>query len=135
MGGEISVDSMPGRGSTFAFTARFGLQPHPPETTAASPPAVLRGLPVLVVDDNATNRRILEEWLRGSARDCRVIVASIGAAIAGLAAAGFGAPTFGVLLIGALAFAASLTVIFWSSNRSYRYYGPSVEPRFPSPKG
>src|SRR5207253_10265453 len=65
MGGEITVDSEPGRGSTFAFTARFGLQPHPPETAAASPPAVLRGLPVLIVDDNATNRHILEEWLRG----------------------------------------------------------------------
>jgi PAS domain S-box-containing protein len=65
MGGGIALDSVPGRGSTFAFTARFGLQPHPPETTAASPPAVLRGLPVLIVDDNATNRNILEEWLRG----------------------------------------------------------------------
>ncbi|HEV3256840.1 MAG TPA: response regulator, partial [Gemmataceae bacterium] len=65
MGGEITVDSEPGRGSTFAFTARFGLQPHPPKTAAASPPVVLRDLPVLIVDDNATNRHILEEWLRG----------------------------------------------------------------------
>jgi PAS domain S-box-containing protein len=65
MGGEITVDSEPRRGSTFAFTARFGLQPHPPETAAASPPAVLSGLRVLIVDDNATNRHILEEWLRG----------------------------------------------------------------------
>jgi PAS domain S-box-containing protein len=63
MGGQITVDSVPGQGSTFAFTARFGLQPHPPET-AAHPPAELRGLPVLIVDDNATNRHILEEWLR-----------------------------------------------------------------------
>ena len=64
-----------------------------------------------------------------------VIVASVGAAIAGLADAGFGAPTSVDLLIGTLAFAASLVVIFWSSSRSYRYYGPSVEPRFPTPKG
>jgi PAS domain S-box-containing protein len=64
MGGQITVDSEPGRGSTFAFTARFGLQPHP-ETIAAPPPVVLHDLPVLVVDDNATNRRILEAWLRG----------------------------------------------------------------------
>src|SRR5262245_60868343 len=65
MDGGITLDSVPGKGSTFAFMARFGLQPNPPETTAASPPAVLRGLPVLIVDDNATNRHILEEWLRG----------------------------------------------------------------------
>ena len=63
MGGQITVDSVPGQGSTFAFTARFGLQPHPPETAAAHLPAELRGLPVLIVDDNATNRHILEEWL------------------------------------------------------------------------
>jgi two-component system, sensor histidine kinase and response regulator len=69
LGGEITVDSGPRRGSTFAFTARFGLQPHPPETAAGSPPAVLRGLPVLIVDDNATNRHILEEWLHGCAME------------------------------------------------------------------
>jgi PAS domain S-box-containing protein len=64
MGGKITVDSAPGRGSTFAFTARLGIQPHPTDTTG-QPPTVLRGLPVLIVDDNATNRHILEEWLRG----------------------------------------------------------------------
>jgi PAS domain S-box-containing protein len=69
MGGQITVDSEPGRGSLFAFTARLGLQPHQPETAAASPPVVLRGLRVLIVDDNATNRHILEEWLRGYAME------------------------------------------------------------------
>jgi len=64
MGGQITVDSAPGQGSTFAFTARFGLQSHPAEPTAAPPPVLLRNLPVLIVDDNATNRHILQDWLR-----------------------------------------------------------------------
>ena len=65
MGGRITVDSQPGRGSTFSFTARFGLQPHQPESVASCPPVLLRNLRALIVDDNLTNRRILEEWLRG----------------------------------------------------------------------
>jgi PAS domain S-box-containing protein len=65
MEGEITVDSQPDRGSTFAFTARFGIQPHPAQTSLAAPPVELRDLPVLIVDDNATNRHILAGWLRG----------------------------------------------------------------------
>jgi len=64
MEGTITVESEPGRGSTFAFTARFGWPVNPSEPDATEPPRLLRDLPVLVVDDNATNRRILEEWLR-----------------------------------------------------------------------
>src|SRR5262249_8261758 len=65
MGGQISVDSVRGRGSIFAFTARFAIQPHPAEPTAAQPPALLRALPLLVIDDNATNPHILCAWLSG----------------------------------------------------------------------
>jgi PAS domain S-box-containing protein len=65
MGGKITVESDPGRGSSFAFTARFDRQPHSPQPLAARPPVLLYNLPVLIVDDNATNRHILEEWLRG----------------------------------------------------------------------
>jgi PAS domain S-box-containing protein len=64
MGGTITVDSELGRGSTFSFTARFGRQPHPAEPVALLPPPQLDNLPVLIVDDNATNRHILEKWLR-----------------------------------------------------------------------
>jgi signal transduction histidine kinase/DNA-binding response OmpR family regulator len=56
MGGEIDVTSRPGEGSTFWFTALLGCQageaPRPE-------PGVVRGRRVLVVDDNATNRRLL----------------------------------------------------------------------------
>jgi PAS domain S-box-containing protein len=65
MGGSIGVESEPGRGSTFTFTARFGRSESPTAPTPAVSPVVLRGLRVLVVDDSATNRRILEEALRG----------------------------------------------------------------------
>src|ERR1700757_4657997 len=55
MGGTITVESAPGRGSTFAFTAQFARQSHPPERVPVQPPVLLHNLPVLVVDDNATN--------------------------------------------------------------------------------
>ncbi len=47
------------------FTAHLGRKSHPPDPVPAQPPVSLSDLPVLVVDDNATNRHILEEWLRG----------------------------------------------------------------------
>jgi two-component system sensor histidine kinase/response regulator len=63
MGGRLWVESDAGNGSVFHFTAQFGLcgagAPPPPPAQ----PTHLHGLPVLVVDDNATNRRILEEVL------------------------------------------------------------------------
>jgi PAS domain S-box-containing protein len=65
MGGRVWVESAPGRGSAFHFTARFGLAPGAAVGPSRAEPARLRGLPVLVVDDNATNRRILDEVLRG----------------------------------------------------------------------
>ncbi|HVS38710.1 MAG TPA: response regulator [Gemmataceae bacterium] len=65
MGGGVTVESTVGRGSTFRFTAFFERQPHPVEVAWECCAVDVRGLRVLVVDDNATNRLILEEWLRG----------------------------------------------------------------------
>ena len=62
MGGRIWVESEAGQGSRFQFTAQLAPAVKPSEPPRAV--AALAGRCVLVVDDNATNRRILEEVLR-----------------------------------------------------------------------
>lgn len=64
MGGRIGVDSKVGGGSVFRLTVRFHLQPEGVQPVATIP-AALRGRKVLIVDDHATNRRVLEQSLRG----------------------------------------------------------------------
>ncbi|HET7711938.1 MAG TPA: ATP-binding protein, partial [Thermoanaerobaculia bacterium] len=59
MEGVISVESKPQEGSTFHFTMRLRLSDTQPEAMTLD----VTGLRVLVVDDNAVNRRILHEWL------------------------------------------------------------------------
>jgi len=58
MGGAIGVESVPGKGSTFWFTARVAKRPVPPTARQVNL-AELRRLRVLGVDDNATNRALL----------------------------------------------------------------------------
>jgi len=64
IGGRLKVESKPGVGSTFSFEIRLGEPLIGSRPKPAPSPAILAGLDVLVVDDNATNRRVLEEILR-----------------------------------------------------------------------
>jgi two-component system sensor histidine kinase/response regulator len=62
MDGDVGVESVPGEGSTFWFTARFGIGRT--EKRALMPATDLRGKRVLVVDDNDNARQVMGEMLQ-----------------------------------------------------------------------
>jgi PAS domain S-box-containing protein len=82
MGGCLSVESEVNKGSTFRFTARFALGNA--RAAIAVPPSLdLRDVAVLIVDDNATNRHLLEGMLIGW-RMAPTLAASVPDAVAAL---------------------------------------------------
>lgn len=94
MGGHIELESEVGRGSTFTFTATFE---RAEESRTCSAPPELRGLKVLIVDDNSTNRLLLTRTLEFlGARP--VAVADGSQALSALRQAAAGAPFRLVLL-------------------------------------
>jgi len=66
MGGDLTVKSEPGRGTIFTVEVTFDLHP----AVAEASPDSLRGRRALIVDDNATNRTVLEHYLAHWGMSC-----------------------------------------------------------------
>jgi signal transduction histidine kinase/CheY-like chemotaxis protein len=64
MGGAISLKSAPAEGTTITFNAHFDVSPRSAAALPVPTEESLHGIPLLIIDDNATNRRILFELAR-----------------------------------------------------------------------
>ena len=99
MGGRIEVESEPGRGSQVPVHGAAGAAPSRSSSSLTGRElGRLAGLPVLVVDDNATNRRILEELL-GSWRMVPTLAESGAAGLSALRAGAAEGRTYAAVLL------------------------------------
>ncbi len=91
MGGAVGVDSQEGVGSTFWFTARFGAARCPPAESHGNI-AILNARRALIVDDNATNRKVLAGQLTQFGMDVVCVDGAVPAMSALLGAVESGRP-------------------------------------------
>ncbi|GEM_PF-1515436 len=98
MGGRIWIDSRPGSGTAFHFTARFapaaGTTPAIPPEAAGPPPASSQPLSVLVADDNEVNRKLIQRILERDGHHVTLVTNGAAAVQAFL-----DDPTFNVILL------------------------------------
>jgi CheY-like chemotaxis protein len=100
MGGKLWIESTVGKGTTIHFTAPFAVQRGSLRGTGPADESQLQDVPVLVVDDNAVNRRILRQILLTWRMQPTVVASGPAAMVEMLAAARAGAPFPLVILDG-----------------------------------